>query len=293
MKQMSCLIQKKNCTLISYRRKADSIKITKSMTLRSIQTTESFVPSSPRGSYNKPMVRIYNLNQKPPLPALSPRPSNKLNLSLALAGIDNSLDSTVLIALSPRGSINTTNHSSFYQSQTIKNLNESGEFSNPYYPCQKLTDEKIDEIKSMLKMKYNRNNNKQNELSIKISVLDDQAVDSSISMLLKRLSEIRPSYTFNPLPANNINIQSTVRFEDRSTRQYLSPRSPKFPRVDQSPRKPKGKLRISYSTLEDVHIDTKIDKDGNDEYDLKIIDLKRRLNEIAKLIKERNSKVKQ
>ena len=192
-----------------------------------------------------------------------------------------------------------------------KRTDENG--SNPYFPVQPLTDEKIEKIKAILKMSYTENSDNSGDESSEVPVIEDHVVDDLLTKIENRLQGVAPSY-FNTsghlipsTPASSANALS-VSFKLSANGSALpSPKSTRKlpPSINSSCHDftkfqplqfgldhiPKKKLRISRSPSADIEKYIKIDKNGHDDLDRKIIELKGKLSKIAELIKARNADV--
>lgn len=274
-------------------------------------------PPSPRNDYNasrsRSKLRVYNPNT-----SLRNNSQNSSQLSFGDTSIDESPNPSpqlhfsvqkMTLSISPRPPLiqsssaqnDIFNQAYYKRHKTNKRTDENN--SNPYLPVQPLTDDRIEQIKAILKMEYN-------EKSYETSVIEDQTVDELLSRIENRIQALTPSY-FN---TNNSGIPSTPTssVNNFSSSYKLSAvasglQSPKSPRKQPSinnlcqscsefqplqfgnDSKSKKKLRICRSPSADIEKYIRIDKNGHDDLDRRIIELKGRFNKISELINARNA----
>lgn len=280
-------------------------------------------PPSPKNDFNssRPPLRVYNPNSSSKNLTL-----NSSHNSFTEYDSDESPISSpqihftvekMTLSISPRSPRYQTsqnqndlfNHAYYKRHKSSSLLDESG--SNPYFPVQPLTDDKIDQIKAILKMNFMENADSPKERSFEMSVVDDKEIDNLLTRIENHVQALAPKYfqssasLIPSTPSSSSNsFSSSYRITSKGS-QLPSPRSPRRTSNElttsnhsfsgfhslqsNSDFKQKKKLRISRSPSADIERYHIIDKNGNDEIDRRIIELKGKLSKIAELIQSRNS----
>ena len=256
-------------------------------------------PPSPRPEFNNSRARlnprVYNQNS-----------SMKNNTSLTSLNDSFSEESPIpspqrnftvqhmALSISPRSPRNGSalkqndifNKAYYKRPKLSKRTDENG--SNPYFPVQPLTDEKIEKIKAILKMSYTENSDNSGDESSEVPVIEDHVVDDLLTKIENRLQGVSFKLSANgsalPSPKSTRKLPPSI---NSSCHDFTKFQPLQFG-LDHIPKK---KLRISRSPSADIEKYIKIDKNGHDDLDRKIIELKGKLSKIAELIKARNADV--